>query len=118
MSRRRRTTQTVCAEPGCPDLCSGTFCDRHKPTPWANAHQRRPRTGSGWSEQRRHQEVLNQHGSICHVCGGAGADQVDHVVPVAEGGTEDRSNLRPIHGEPCHVEKTQREALRGRRIQG
>jgi 5-methylcytosine-specific restriction endonuclease McrA len=36
--------------------------------------------------------------SVCWVCGGLGADSVDHVVPVALGGTNDPDNLRPCHG--------------------
>lgn len=44
------------------------------------------------------------------------ADEVDHVVPLAEGGADNDSNLRPIHARPCHAEKTQAEAQRARNI--
>lgn len=51
---------------------------------------------------------------ICHVCEQAGANEVDHVVPLAEGGADDETNLRPIHPTPCHADKTQRESARAR----
>jgi 5-methylcytosine-specific restriction protein A len=46
-----------------------------------------------------------EHGGRCHLCGGAiQAGQtwdVDHVIPLAQGGSNDPSNLRPAH-EKCH----------------
>jgi len=51
---------------------------------------------------------------ICHVCVQPGADQCDHITPVAEGGTDDDDNLAAIHAMPCHMTKTQREAARAR----
>jgi 5-methylcytosine-specific restriction endonuclease McrA len=42
--------------------------------------------------------------SICWICGEAGADQVDHVIPVADLPPDDplltdKQNLRPAHGD-------------------
>lgn len=56
----------------------------------------------------------------CHACRASNlvtlADEVDHIVPLAEGGTDDLSNLRAINHD-CHKIKSQAEsarALRGR----
>lgn len=35
--------------------------------------------------------------SVCWICGGLGADSLDHAVPVALGGDNDPDNLRPAH---------------------
>lgn len=109
----RRAT-TVCSQPGCPNL---TPCADHpKPEgPWVNS-TRRERVGkSGWQQQRDAQRILRKHRGICHVCHQPGADEVDHVIPTTQGGSDDDSNKRPIHAEPCHRLKTAREAAEGRR---
>lgn len=69
---------------------------------------------SGSREQRINKAVMEQHEGRCHVCGELGADEVDHVVALAEGGADTFENRRPIHSEPCHRIKTAEEAARGR----
>jgi 5-methylcytosine-specific restriction protein A len=56
--------------------------------------------------------ILRVHGRICHRCQRGGATEVDHVVPIAEGGLNDPSNGRPIH-EACHRAKSREETRRG-----
>jgi 5-methylcytosine-specific restriction protein A len=51
-------------------------------------------------------------GHRCTLCG-APAVQVDHIVPVAEGGTHDLDNLAAIC-QSCHDAKTKAESARGR----
>lgn len=60
--------------------------------------------------ERTRARVLARWGRVCHWCGEGNADQVDHVVPASRGGGEEENNLRPIHGTPCHAEKTAKEA--------
>jgi len=59
--------------------------------------------------QRTRRRILREHRAICYLCGKPGADQVDHVVPVSRGGTDEDANLRPVHRR-CHERKTGREA--------
>lgn len=100
-----------CTEPGCPRLQP---CADHTPAPWASS-TRRTRTISGSAQQKRAARIMRRYERICHVCARPMADEVDHVVPLAEGGADDDSNLRPIHSKPCHRDKTQRESARARR---
>jgi 5-methylcytosine-specific restriction protein A len=97
----------------CGRLSEEPRCERHRRRPWANS-DRRQRTVSGWEQQRRAKRVLERDYGICHVCREWGADAVDHVTPLSQGGKDDESNLAPIHSEPCHRLKTAREAERGR----
>lgn len=49
--------------------------------------------------------VFLEHGGVCHICQGkiqvGQAFDIDHVIPLAMGGTNDASNLRPVHTK-CH----------------
>ncbi len=71
----------------------------------------------------RKARVLTRHGRICGECGHGQADEVDHVLNVARGGTHDYDNLQPIHGKACpdcgrrcHVDKTKAEAQAARDV--
>jgi 5-methylcytosine-specific restriction protein A len=84
-------------------------------------HAAPPRYGQGrggrpW--RRKRDAVLKRDGHLCRQCRREGAltlaSQVDHVVPVAEGGTDDETNLEAIC-DLHHLAKTQAEARRGRR---
>lgn len=69
---------------------------------------------SGSREQRINKAVMEQYEGRCHICNQLGADEVDHVVPLAEGGADTFGNRRPVHSEPCHRIKTAEEAARAR----
>ena len=60
------------------------------------------RRGSTRAWRKVRAEVLARD-RRCYYCGGA-ATEVDHVIPVAKGGTDDRSNLVPACG-PCNRAK-------------
>ncbi len=49
--------------------------------------------------------VLRRDGGICHICGQPGADTADHLIPVADGGTDDMGNLAAAHHTPCNVRR-------------
>ncbi|CAN5794309.1 HNH endonuclease signature motif containing protein [soil metagenome] len=90
-----------------------SYCDEHRRKPWATSTRRQHVGLSGSAEQARAKRILERYLHCCHVCGGVDADQVDHVIPLAEGGPDDESNLFPIHAA-CHREKTAAEARRAR----
>ncbi|WOI78727.1 HNH endonuclease signature motif containing protein [Pseudomonas aeruginosa] len=43
------------------------------------------------------------------------ATEVDHIIPLSQGGTDDDSNLMAIAGYPCHARKTARESAASRK---
>lgn len=105
MTSRRRAC-IVCGAPA----TEGSRCAVHqrRKRPWIKS---RPNEyGHAWA-QRRKQVLLEE--KICRYCG-APATEVDHIVPRAEGGTEDRSNLQAICSAD-HKVKTMAEAARGSR---
>lgn len=69
----------------------------------------------GWARLRK--KILERDQRICHICNEPGADAVDHLIPLSEGGTHDEANLAAVHDEVwprCHKKKTSAEANRAR----
>ena len=67
--------------------------------------------GRTWMDIRR--EVLLRDGYSCKVCGRVHAsNEVDHIVPLEQGGSNDASNLQTLCGGPagCHTKKSAFEA--------
>ena len=64
-----------------------------------------------WARLRR--TVLVRDGYRCQACGRAGRLEVDHIVPLANGGAAtDLENLQALCGRPCHRDKTLAETRR------
>ncbi|MGE5595524.1 MAG: HNH endonuclease [Hyphomicrobiales bacterium] len=60
------------------------------------------RGGSGWAWQRTRRAVLERDGHRCIACGATGVRfEVDHVLPLANGGSNELRNLRTLC-LPCH----------------
>ena len=65
-------------------------------------------TGYTWQQIRK--AVMARDHYQCQLCGCVGIDhEVDHVVPLEQGGSNDMGNLRLTCVE-CHKAKTAREA--------
>jgi 5-methylcytosine-specific restriction enzyme A len=109
------TVLRACVRCGKPS--SESYCPEHKPVPWATSTRRQRVKLSGSAEQARAKCILERFLYACHWCGNGGADEVDHVVALGEGGSDEESNLAPIHAE-CHRQKTQEEAQRARERRG
>ncbi|MBF3094675.1 HNH endonuclease, partial [Pseudomonas aeruginosa] len=43
------------------------------------------------------------------------ATEVDHIIPLSQGGTDDDANLMAIAGYPCHARKTATESAASRK---
>lgn len=66
-----------------------------------NTRWRAATGGTGWAWSRVRAFVFAEYDGRCALCGGQGQD-VDHIIPVARGGTSDPSNLRLLCAR-CHV---------------
>jgi 5-methylcytosine-specific restriction enzyme A len=87
-------------------------CPAHKREPWKTATPTSS-TGAvhaaGWPKLRA--SILDRDDHKCQIRGPrcrVKADQVDHIREVADGGTDDPSNLQSVC-EPCHRTKTGRD---------
>jgi len=69
------------------------------------------RGGRPW--RRKRQLILIRDKYTCQVCQLVTLDlEVDHIVNIAQGGTDDDANLQALC-VPCHQAKTAREAAQG-----
>lgn len=53
---------------------------------------------SGRGLQTLRKRVFATYGDECWLCGQEGADTIDHIVMVSQGGSNTIDNLRPAHG--------------------
>lgn len=98
----------------CP-RCGRTHCAGHRTRPaWEHSH---PPRIAGSTLQRLRQRLF-QRQPLCVLCEAKGVVTAavfrDHIVPLAEGGTEAEENTQALC-KACHVVKTAEEAKRGMR---
>jgi 5-methylcytosine-specific restriction endonuclease McrA len=80
--------------PGClrlfdtPGRCADCKRERDRQRPW----KKRRKISSGWTWGRL-RALVHQRDRTCVVCGGTERLQVHHRIPLAEGGTNQLSNL-------------------------
>lgn len=104
----------ACTFPGCPELVTAGRCLRHgqpgAPASWSTASRAAPLRLRGRKWMRLRLAVLSDE-PTCYLCGTYAHpdDIVDHVVPLAAGGTDDRENLHRCC-RTCHTAKIGREA--------
>lgn len=66
-----------------------------------------PRKRRGSLPNRLRDAVLERDGFVCGICGDeieSGDLHIDHILPVARGGTNDLDNLQPAHSF-CNISK-------------
>ncbi len=86
-----------CIESGCPALTRATRCIEHERDYQRQRDLRRgtpSQRGYDWTYRSNRMQVLEAGGYQCAYCG-APASTVDHVLPLARGGTSDVDNLVP-----------------------
>ena len=103
-----RSPKKPCRYPGCPKLTDGSYCSEHQKAVdrHYNRYERDPecnkRYGAEWRKIRA--AYIRQH-PLCEECLKHGrltpVQEVHHVVPLADGGTNDFDNLMSLC-KSCH----------------
>ena len=101
-----------CSHPGCPKLTDGRFCAEHEKLETVRYEKygrdpaARRRYGRAWKKLRAHFILLHP---LCEQCKSEGrltpAEEVHHILPLANGGTNDDCNLKALC-KSCHSKIT------------
>lgn len=80
--------------------------------PWHDSESYNRRVERGRARMATRRRIFEQE-SACYLCGVAGSDEdvVDHIVPIVDGGTDRRSNMRRCC-QGCHKAKSATEKPR------
>ncbi|MER6086547.1 HNH endonuclease [Streptomyces bluensis] len=98
---------SICLVSGCVKRTSHSGrCVEHAPPqrPWGRKSARNQLRDSAWERQVR-PRALARDGFACVRCGAREALEVDHVVPIAKGGTWTLDNAQTLC-RSCHRTKT------------
>lgn len=117
-----------CRHPGCGALVrdGGSRCATHKrPMPGSFADRSRGtrhERGYGGTWEKTRERILRRDNGLCQECLRNGvltsvgdkpySAWCDHIIPKAEGGTDDDTNLQTLC-RSCHQKKTDAEKARG-----
>ena len=111
-----RKPKRPCSYPGCGRLTDARYCDEHKQTTehQYNRYLRDPDTnkryGRAWKKLRARFLLLHP---LCEHCNSEGrltaAEEVHHIQPLANGGTNDERNLMALC-KSCHSRITIKDA--------
>lgn len=103
----------LCSSPTCSGYAmpGRNTCELHTPVRMPDTRPSAARRGYDQKWRRIRAQFLRLH-PICVSCGGP-ANEVDHIVPLAAGGTHAHSNLQSMC-KSCHSSKTGRFDRGGR----
>lgn len=110
-----RRAKHPCNHHGCHALTFGRYCPTHDPGAWADKRTTERRVIGGRALQTARARLFNEH-PLCVECERQGrvsaAEYRDHVVPLAEGGTDTEENTQGLC-KACHEAKSEAERRRG-----
>ena len=103
-----RKPKKPCSYPGCPKLTYGRYCEEHEKLTRKHyeKYKRNPATkkryGAHW---KRIRDAYVKHHPVCEMCKKRGihtpTQEVHHIIPLAEGGSNDWDNLMSLC-KSCH----------------
>ena len=108
-SRMPHKPKRPCSHPGCPNLCDGQYCDKHRIEERRkyDKYERSPdinkKYGHAW---RRIRDRYAAAHPLCEMCLKAErltpVQEVHHILPVSQGGTHATDNLMSLC-QSCHT---------------
>ena len=108
MAPMPRRPQRPCSYPGCPNRCDGQYCEEHESimnrryNKFFRSADSNKKYGRAWKRIR--DRYVHKH-PLCEQCLKEGryvaVEEVHHIVPLAEGGSNDESNLMSLC-RSCH----------------
>lgn len=105
--------KSSCVECGA-SITGGPYCDAHEPK---RPEASRAKYRSAYRDPKYHREkqaALTRSRGACELCGRSVTRlEVDHIIPLRDGGTNTRANLQVLC-QPCHQAKTRRDRRRRR----
>ena len=104
-----RKPKKPCSYPGCPNLTDGMYCEKHRKEErrkydrYERAADVHKKYGRSWKRIR--DRYIQEH-PFCERCFKEGtmvrAEEVHHILPVSQGGTNESSNLMALC-QSCHT---------------
>lgn len=82
---------------------------------YLNTFRKRQKVRANWSFEERKQ-IKQRKGNRCCNCESCVSLQIDHIIPIAKGGSNDINNLQLLC-RACHLQKTTQEAANGDYLQ-
>ncbi|WP_420833893.1 HNH endonuclease [Streptomyces antarcticus] len=101
---------SICLVRGCAQRTARSGrCVEHAPPerPWARKSARNLHRDRGWDRHVR-PRALVRDGFACVRCGAREYLEVDHILPIAKGGSWELENAQTLC-QPCHQDKTTRD---------
>lgn len=87
---------SICLAKGCllKTIRDGRCREHQTRKPWQNTSARNQSRPGNWPSIRA--QVLARDGFACQMCGARSELEVDHIIPVAKGGSWDVENLQTL----------------------
>ena len=112
-----------CTDPECSEFATkGSRCDEHQPIPWRGRDNKAERYGISSGEWRKLKaKVTKRDNGCCYMCGAEPVDpddedaephELDHVIPISEGGARRSLDNLGLACTTCHDAKSKAEARR------
>lgn len=104
-----------CKRNGCPEVVDSGYCEEHseqESAPFSDASRseesRKRKKHYGTKRWQKVRKRVLRRDPICQMCEKNPSKEVDHIVPLAEGGDDSMENLQGLCSS-CHSAKTIRE---------